>query len=269
MTSLLLEGAFAGYVLATLCYLWFLVQGRPWVWRIGLPLAAVGFSTHTVLMVCLLRQGGAVITGWMPSLVVFSWCLVGLLFTLNVRYRLKALGLVTLLSAAVFLSLADALSPVGQSNPVVPAGPWLSAHIGLAFLGYAAFVLSFLSGVLYLLQAHQLKQGARGVLWERLPNLDSTRRINGRSAIFGALLFGTSLALGGWEARNLWSGVWHWEVKLVLALLTWTAFVAAGMGYGIFRWTGRRSAWCSAIGFALLLLTFFGAHWLGSRHAFL
>jgi ABC-type transport system involved in cytochrome c biogenesis permease subunit len=61
---------------------------------------------------------------------------------------------------------------------------------------------------------------------------------------------------------------WRNDPKEIFALLTWLLYFVLIVYRLTASWRGRSAAWLGVVGFALVLLTFFGARLLGGYHVF-
>src|SRR6185436_12369197 len=66
-------------------------------------------------------------------------------------------------------------------------GVWLFAHIGLSFVGIAAFATAAAAGTMYLVQRRELKSRRFGALFRFFPPLATLDRVNHLAAITGWL----------------------------------------------------------------------------------
>ena len=135
-------------------------------------------------------------------------------------------------------------------------------HMVCTLLSYAAFLLAFVSGILFLIQERQLKHKHMGLLFHRLPPLEQLDRINflSISAGFGLLSCGSILGfVGAEQLRGRW---WTGDPKEVLTLTLWAAYCLLWVVRLRSTLRGHRVAVLSILGFSLVLFTFLGASWL-------
>jgi len=84
-----------------------------------------------------------------------------------------------------------------------------------------------------------------------------------------ALVFGAvNLATGMVWASSRDGRVWHNDPKEIFAVLTWLLYLLLILYRSTSDWRGRKAAWMGVAGFALVLLTFFGARLMGGYHVF-
>jgi ABC-type uncharacterized transport system permease subunit len=199
------------------------------------------------------------------SIALFGW-MIGLAYlVLVLRHRERAIGPFLIPFVFVFCVLGAVLparAPVNEATQ----GSLFAFHVTLAILAYAAFALSFVLSVLYLVQARQIRKGRTGLLFARLPALDVIGRMNRTSVAIGMVVLSISIALGVAWARKMWSGLG--DAKVVFALVTLLV-------YGILLWMDRRGwegprvARLSIVGFVLVLFSYtFVNLYLSQSHVF-
>lgn len=93
--------------------------------------------------------------------------------------------------------------------------------------------------------------------------------INYRSVTLGYPMYTLgALFAGAIWAEQAWGSFWSWDPKEVGALILWlfySAFLHARYQRG---WTGSRTAILSLIGFAMMMLSFFGNYFFGGLHSY-
>ena len=92
------------------------------------------------------------------------------------------------------------------------------AHAVCALLSYVAFLIAFVSGVLFLLQEAQLKRKQMGVLFHRLPSLSALDRVNFLAIGLGFALLSVGVGLGFLSAGQGVGRWWDPKEWLVVAL---------------------------------------------------
>jgi cytochrome c-type biogenesis protein CcsB len=196
--------------------------------------------------------------------VSFAWGMLVAYVYFEHKYHVRTLGLLILPLAASFLFYA--LSMGTTANPLVPAlqnPPLLITHIAVAVIAYGAFAVSFAAAVLYLIQPEEGRQAG-----SRLPKPAVLDEIGYRAVIIGFPLLTLTVVLGALWAEQAWGTYWSWDPKETASLLTWLiygAYLHARVARG---WVGRRAAWLLVLGFASVLLTFFGNLFFGGLHSY-
>lgn len=257
--NLLVAATMLAYLTASLLYFTAMIGKKEiagrigrWVLLFGVVLHAAGFAVrHSV-------TDGIPVTSLHESLSFFAWCLILLFLLLDLRFRLSVMGAFAA-PTALLLMVFSLFSP----NVVVPLNPvlrtWLfPVHITFAFLGNAAFALSFGAGVMYLIQDRMLKSKRFNRLYNMLPSIDILDRVNYTCLSIGFPLMTVGIISGAIWANIAWGSYWSWDPKETWALVTW--FLYAGLLHGrlTIGWRGRRAAFFSIIAFLFLLFTFVG-----------
>ncbi len=234
----------------------------------GAPvLVALGLAAQfTDLLLTAQRIGSVPYRTLGGSLSLFGWMLGLAYLVLVLRHRERAVG--PFLIPFIFgFSILAVLLPF-RAAPATPAtrGSLFAFHVTLAILAYAAFALSFVLSLLYLIQNRQIRRGRTGVLFARLPALDVIARMNRTSVTIGIVVLSVSVVLGVAWARRVWTVLI--DAKLVWALITLAV-------YGILLWMDRRGwagprvAVLSIVGFILVLFSYtFVNMYLSQSHVF-
>lgn len=258
------------YLLATVLYLVAMFSRRSqtgwicrWVLLAGVLLHAGSFAVRHS------SAGGTPVTSLHESLSFFAWCLILLFLLLDLRFRLSVMGAFAS-PMALLLMIGSAISP----GVVVPLDPmlrtWLfPVHITFAFLGNAAFALSFGAGVMYLIQDRMLKSKRFTGIYRMLPSLDTLDKVNYTCLSFGFPLMTLGIISGAVWANTVWGTYWSWDPKETWALITWFVYAALLHGRMTVGWRGRKAAIFSIVGFMLLLFSFLGINLLvNGQHTF-
>lgn len=199
------------------------------------------------------------------SMALFGWMLGIAYLVLVARHRERAIGPFVIPFVFAF-SVLGVLLPSSAPAAAATRGSLFAFHVTLAIMAYAAFALSFVLSVLYLIQTRQIRRGRTGVLFARLPALDVIGRMNRTIVAIGIVVLSISVAFGVAWARQVWTGVG--DAKLVFAFVTLLV-------YGLLLWMDRRGwegprvALLSIVGFALVLFSYtFVNLYLSESHVF-
>ncbi|MCK4502621.1 MAG: c-type cytochrome biogenesis protein CcsB [Desulfuromonadales bacterium] len=258
-TALLFNITTLIYLAASGFYLVAMVKKQPAAGRIGRLILFAGVIMHTAgFGVRHSTVGGTPVTSLHESLAFFAWCLVLLFLLLDLRFSFSAMGAFTA-PLAFALMICSALIPdvVVQLNPVLQS--WLfPVHITFAFLGNAAFALSFGAGVMYLIQNRMLKSKRFTGIYQLLPSLDTLDKVNYTCLSIGFPLMTLGIISGAFWANTAWGTYWSWDPKETWALITWFLYAALLHARLTIGWRGRRAALLSIVAFMFLLFTFLG-----------
>jgi len=262
--------ALVSYFLAAVAFLVFLLRESESARRGATVLVAAGFAVQTVFLILgTLEVGQLPVFNLSQALGFSGWALVGVYLLVSTRFRLPVLGVcVTPLAAVLVFVSALSRSRPAQVTPIFQ-GLWLSAHLVTAFIGYGFLALSFLAGVLYLLQEREIKAKRTGGVYRRLPSLGTLDALNHTSLTLGFALISAGIVTGAVYAQVTLGSYWRWDPKEVWAFITWLVYAGLIHQRVTVGWRGRRAAIMSIVGFAVLCFTFLGvSHLLTGYHSF-
>lgn len=226
---------------------------------IMLSLTAAGFVLHTAGIVA-----RYVMTGHIPivspheATSFFAWCIVLIFLSLEIRLRPGLLGsfimplvFSLMLLASLFTRDVTPLDPVLRSN-------WLLFHTLFAFLANACFAMAAGVGIMYLVQEHFVRTKHLGGMFHRLPSLQSLDDISHRLITVGFPLLSLAIVTGVFWANSVWGSYWRWDPREVWSLITWLIFAMILYTRLVAGWRGRRASVLTVLGFASVLVAFFG-----------
>ena len=237
-----------------------------------------GFLAHTLAIVAEGRKLGyfPVISPKEVSSFI-GWAIIAYYLVMSRRYHARALP--TFLLPLVFLFTlgsmllqypADRLSQMLESAITANLVTQIifPVHVIVILFSYAAFTVTFVSGVMYLFQERELKTKHFGPAFERLPALNTCDELGYRSLSIGFVLLSLGIITGVFWNQQRDGRWWHNDPKEVMALATWLLYSFV-MHYRLMAgWRGRRFAWLAIVGFLIVLLTWIGARALGGYHVF-
>lgn len=229
--------------------------------RIALGMVACGFVFHTISIVLLsFQRRHFPITNLPESLCFFAWCISLTFLIASFRYRVPVLGAFILPLVSVLTIFSQLIWEGDRAVPAPLNSAWVHFHVTVAFIAYAAFFLTFVSGVLYLVEENELKEKKFRFLFFRLPSLQVCDELLRRSLFVGFIAMTLTLVSGAFWAHQAWGRFWSWDPKETASLITWAIYlVLMGLRFSD-KWHGRRAAYISIVGFASTLLTF-GVNW--------
>lgn len=238
----------------------------------------LGFVVHTAaILVNWYQAGHFPIVNPREVSSFIGWAIVAYFLLMSRRYQVRALP-VFLLPLVYLLLLASMVLPeTSRELPTLLQGEITSnpltkiifpVHVTLVIFSYAAFVVTFVSGVMYLIQERELKAKHFGAAFQRLPALNTCDEIGYRSLTIGFVLLTLGIVTGIFWNNQRDGRYWHNDPKEVMALVTWLVYLFI-MHYRLTAgWRGRRVAWLSIAGFVVVVLTWLGARALGGYHVF-
>ncbi len=229
--------------------------------QIALGMVACGFAFHTLMLVLLsIERRHFPITNLPESLCFFAWCISLTFMVANLRYRINVLGAFILPLVALLTILSQLIWEQNQATPAMLNSGWVHFHVTVAFLAYAAFFLTFIAGVLYLLQEKDLKEKKFRFFYFRLPSLQVCDELFRRSLFAGFIFMSLAIVSGAVWAQQAWGRFWNWDPKETASLITWGIYLFLVHYHLSAKWQGRRAAYIGIAGFISTLVTF-GVNW--------
>jgi ABC-type uncharacterized transport system permease subunit len=138
--------------------------------------------------------------------------------------------------------------------PDVLKSPLFAVHTASAVVGYAAFAVSAVYGVLFLLLYHDLKLRRFGLLFDRLPSLATLSRMCLRAVVVGLFALAVTILCGSAWAWIEFPGFSR-DPKFLLTVIVWIVYLTAAWLYYTRRVGDRRAIVISLLGFALLVVS--------------
>ena len=121
-------------------------------------------------------------------------------------------------------------------------------------------------GLIYVLQFKEIKKKQLGYFYTRLPSLQILDAMNSRAVAVGWLFLtigrrrrhglGGAGAASTSPATRISTAMSLRDPKIFISVVTWVVYSFAVLARRMMGWTGRRAAWLSASGFAIVLLNF-------------
>jgi ABC-type uncharacterized transport system permease subunit len=202
----------------------------------------IGWLLQTALLAAeAWRADGFPWGSWAGALNLFVWLAVGayLIWGCSPRYRLLGLAVMPA-SAALF-----AIAGLGGAAESTGAGLFVAIHVGLVSAGFAGFGLAAALAGLYLWQERRLKQRSVGLLRLGPPSLVTLDELAARVSAVSLVLFTGGIALGFVRGHPL-------DLAVAGAVAAWLVFGAALLVRRELGWRGRRVAYLTLAGFALV-----------------
>lgn len=258
MNNVLFHAILLAYLLASLLF-WLTMSIRQrWLVQSAGLLLRGGFCFQTVFLgYSLYQQAFPWWEGATSALGFLSWALVAAYLATVWRYRIDALGAFLVPLAFLTAAAAGVPSPSSERFPAAVHYTWLSLHIVLALLGYAALTLTFCAGVMYLIQARQLKSKRPGTWSQYLPSLTLLDELNARALLLGFPLLTQGIITGSVWAKYTYGSYFQWSLTSLPLLVAWCMYAALLGGRRALGWQGIQAARATIGGFVVILASYF------------
>jgi ABC-type transport system involved in cytochrome c biogenesis permease subunit len=244
------------YALSLAAYLVFLNTGKMIPGRLATLLLAAGLATHYFAL--LERSRGLHTVPYHDlygSMSLFGWLLALTYLGLELYHRQRSVGAFVVPFILVFF-LAAHLAPADRLSPPPARGAIFAFHVTLSILAYAAFALSFVLSLVYLMQERILRsRRMSGIVW-RLPPLELLEDMSQSSVLIGLVTIAIGTLLGFIWVDRLTGQISFYDPKYVVTLVVLLLYA---LYFGLARTTGWRGARASKLcvfNFVLVFLSF-------------
>jgi ABC-type transport system involved in cytochrome c biogenesis permease subunit len=250
MPHLLLFLTVLAYGLSLASYLRLLYTGREMAGRLGTALLGFGLVAHYFAL--LERSRGLHTVPYHDlygSMSLFGWLLALTYLGLELYHRQRSVGAFVLPFILAFF-LAAHLAPADRLSPTPARGPVFAFHVTLSILAYAAFALSFVVSLIFLVEDRLLRNRKLGdVVW-RLPALELLERMSRSSVLVGLVSIAIGTVLGFIWVDRLTGQYWFYDPKYVITLVVLLL-------YAVYLQLARTTAWRGARASRLCIFNFF------------
>jgi len=257
------------YALSLALYLTFLNTGKALAGRLGTLLLAAGLVAH--YFVLLERSEGAHTVPYHDlygAMSLFGWLLALTYLGLELYHRQRSVGALVLPFILAFF-LAAHLAPADKLSPPDAHGPTFAFHVALNILAYAAFTLSCVLSLTFLIEERFLRNHRLGdVVW-RLPPLELLERMSQSSVLIGLVCITIGTAFGFLWVYRLSSKYSFYDPKYAITLLVLILYAVYFRLARTTAWRGARASKLCVFNFLIVFLSFTVVNfYLSANHRF-
>ena len=267
------------YLLAFVAYTVHFARRNAAAGRAATALLVAGTLLHTFVIGMQTMEAGHVpFAGATQAISTFVWLLALAYLYTEVTTEERGLGIFILPMIVALQVLPAVRTPGIEPRSPVLESPLFWIHVSALLGSYASFGLAAVIGVTYLLQFKEIKAKHLHFFFTRLPSLQVLDVMNSRSVLIGWLLMTVGLIAGGvWvlQARGFApddprvQAMSLADPKIFMALVTWSVYAFGMFARRVIGWRGKRAAYVSAVGFAIVLLNFVPiSYFLTASHNF-
>ena len=176
-------------------------------------------------------------------------------YVIELRSQHKETGYF-ILNIAFFFQLASSIFI--KDTPEVKEilrSPFFGGHVSSALIGYAAITIAGAYGLMYLMLYHEMKATQFGVVYKKLPTLETLERMTFTAVKLAFLLLTIAILFGFIWLHRAIANPNYFDPKLVGTIIVWAMYgflVIAKTRYG---WKGRKVMILSIIGFLIAIFS--------------
>ncbi len=253
------------YALALVAYVWHFGTRNATVGRAATTLLIFAALAHTfVIGMQTVEYGHIPVAGASSAISTFVWLLALAYLYTELTTDERAMG-VFILPLLVVLEALTAFRPSVETRAAVLQGPLFGIHVSSLLFAYASFAIACVIGITYVLLFKEIKAKHLGFFYARLPSLQVLDRMNQVAIVIGWVFLTIGMIVGVVWAADARAyapsdprvqAMSLQDPKIFVALVCWAVYSFELFGARWIGWGGRRSAYLSAVGFAIVLLNF-------------
>jgi ABC-type transport system involved in cytochrome c biogenesis permease subunit len=263
------------YAAALVAYVWHFAQRQPGTGHAATTLLVAGALAHTfVIGMQTMEVGHVPVTNASSAISTFVWLLVLAYLYTEMTTDERAMG-AFILPLVVAIQVIPALKPGIEDRAAVLQGPLFGIHVSSLMFAYASFALACVIGITYVLLFKEIKAKHLGFFYARLPSLQVLDSMNQRAIVIGWVFLTIGLFVGWIYAAQATASdprvqaMSLQDPKIFVAVICWAVYSFEAFAARRLGWGGRRSAYLSALGFAIVLLNFVPiSYFLTTSHNF-
>jgi ABC-type uncharacterized transport system permease subunit len=259
------------YGLAAANYSLYFVRREPFAERTCTPLLLGTVAVHFLFLLSRYIQFKRYPIASLPEVLTVIAFAVALVYLYVERVTASKATGVFLVSVAGGIQLVASTflvhAPAAEAPLLNLTSIWW-LHTGLAVIGYSAFMVGAVYGLMFILLYRALKRKKFGLIFERLPPLDVLASMGMGAALLGWIFLTGAIVIGVVMSFKLVPGFYS-DPKVISSAVAWVAYALAVGSYFLLGWRGARAVYLSLVAFSIALLTMLGSAlpW-GSFHVF-
>ena len=250
------------YAAALGAYVWHFARRQAAAGRAATTLLVAGAFAHTFLIgMQTMAIGHVPFAGPTSAISTFVWLLALAYLYTEMTTDERAMGALILLLIVALQSIPT-FQPGVEDRAEVLESPLFGVHVSSLLFAYASFALACMIGITYVLLFKEIKAKHLGFFYTRLPSLQVLDSMNHRAIMVGWIFLTIGLIVGAvWAGQTVSTdprvqAMQLQDPKIFLALVCWVVYSFELFAARRIGWGGRRAAYLSALGFAIVLLNF-------------
>ncbi len=259
MNPYLLYGSLGLYLTAGILYLlqWVFTRSHPG--RAAHKVTWLAWVLQSILLgIFFTKVGYPFLVNSFASYLFSAWVAAVAFLVIQWRGRYPLLGAFALPLVATFYLLALFQHTSYSGASALMKNPWASVHLVFSFLALAIFALSFILGIMFIIEEFQLKYKVLPKLFLKMPSLDSLERVHARALSVGFILLTGGIVSGAGWAKSVTGYYFFEDARQLWAIIAWLIYALFLQSRLLAGWRGRRGVILSLIGFVVVLFTFLG-----------
>jgi cytochrome c-type biogenesis protein CcsB len=165
------------YIIAMMTYITYIAFKKEQIGILATTITILGVISQTFAIIMRWKEfadlsgmgflRSAPLTNLYESMVFFVWCLILGYLIIEFKFKNRSFGAFITPIAGLALAFIDLTGVSKEIQPLVPAlkSNWLLAHVTMSFIAYAAFSMSFSTGLMYLITTTEKRSESAYIFW--------------------------------------------------------------------------------------------------------
>jgi ABC-type transport system involved in cytochrome c biogenesis permease subunit len=143
---------------------------------------------------------------------------------LELKTGIKNTGLFVLVIALIFQAISSVfIEDIYEVDKVLRSN-LLGIHVLSALLGYSAFTIAAVYGIMYLMQYRAIKSQRFGVIFENLPSLERLETMTKNGIVIGFILLTVAIVIGYAWLPSAIENFSYFDPKLIGTIIIWCMY---------------------------------------------
>jgi ABC-type transport system involved in cytochrome c biogenesis permease subunit len=195
------------------------------------------------------------ITSVFEIMTVLAVCIALSYFYIERQTRADTTGMFILTLALLFQTVSSLFIKDLLQIPTFLHSLVLGFHVSAALLGYTGISLSAVYGFLYLMLYHDIRSSRFGLIYNRLPNLETLETMSNRGEVFGFWALTVAIGIGLFWLPRVFNDFSYLDPKLIGTMAVWVLYAMGLAAKRKFGWQGRKMMIMSLIAFGIVFFS--------------
>jgi ABC-type uncharacterized transport system permease subunit len=208
------------------------------------------------------------VTSPLELLGVLGFTLAGAYIFTEIISHVKNTGFFVLVISSLLVTLSSLFSPNHYGLNDILQSELLAFHIVSALLGYSAFALSAIYGLLYVMLYKKIRNHTFDNIYRNLPNLESLESLTFKSTLVGFVALSIVIGVGFVWLPQAFPEISYSDAKVLGTFFIWLLYAVGLLAKKFIGFQGRKIAVLSMIGFVITFLSMALSNVISGFHKF-
>ncbi|MBS4027479.1 MAG: cytochrome c biogenesis protein CcsA [Ignavibacteriales bacterium] len=208
------------------------------------------------------------VTSSLELLGVIGFTLAGAYIFTEIISHVKNTGFFVLAISSVLVTISSLFAPNHYGMNDVLQSELLAFHIVSALLGYSAFALSAIYGLLYIILYNKLRSKTFDNIYRNLPNLESLESLTFKSTLVGFVALTFVIVVGFIWLPQAFPDISYGDAKVLGTFFIWMLYAIGLAAKKFLGFQGKKIALLSIFGFVITFLSMALSNVISGFHKF-